>query len=80
MLKKIILISLGIVEAFLLYYGICHLIAGYNTPMLVGGSGNACFMGLFIMGFTFMSVFAVLLVFMIEIALDMPSTIKRKSK
>lgn len=76
MLKKILIIVLSIIDAFLLYYGVCHIVAGYTSPTLVGASGNAYFMGLYIMGFTFISIFAVILITIVMIALYMPS--KRK--
>lgn len=72
MFKKILISILSIAAAFLLYYGICHIVAGYTSPVLVGASGNAYFMGLYIMGFTFISFFAVLLIAIILIALYMP--------
>lgn len=71
MLKKILLISFSIVDLLLLYYGICHIAAGINAPVLVGPSGNAYFMGLHIMGFVFIGLFAVLTITIIMIALYM---------
>ena len=71
MLKKVLIISLSVIEAFVLYYGICHIVAGINAPVLVGENGKAFFMGLNITGFIFMSLFAILLIAIIMICLYM---------
>ncbi len=73
MLKKILISALSVIDAFLLYYGICHIIEGLNAPVLVGNGGNAYFMGLHIMGITFISIFAVISIVIIMIALYMPN-------
>ncbi len=71
MKKIILLIVLSLVDALLLYYGICHIIAGNNAPVLIGAEGPTYFMGLHITGFAFMAGFAVLLIVIIMIALYM---------
>jgi|GEM_PF-3494183 len=80
MLKKILLITLSIIDALLLYYGICHISAGLDAPVLIGPSGSAYFMGLHIMGFVFMAIFAVLLIVIIMIALYMKPKGKQNEK
>lgn len=78
MFKKILLTVLSVVDAILLFYGVRHIIAGYQGPMLVGSNGNAYFMGLYIMGFTFISIFAIILITIIMIALYMPKDLLSK--
>ncbi len=80
MLKKILIISLSVVDLLLLYYGICHIAGGLDAPVLVGANGNAYFMGLHIMGFVFMALFAVLLIVIIMIALYMKPKGKQNEK
>ena len=80
MLKKILISILSIIDVLLLYYAACHIHGGIISPVLVGADTNAYFMGLHIMGFTFLAIFAVLLIVIIMLALYMPNGRKKNEK
>lgn len=78
MLKKILIITLSIIDAVLLFFAINHFVAGFSTPSLVGASGNAYFMGYHIVGIVFASIFTVVLICIIMICLYMKPKGKQK--
>ena len=57
--KKIILIILLILDAYLLYSTIGYLVLGIKTPKILGGVPTT-FMGMYMMSITFFCLFAIL--------------------
>ena len=56
--KKIILVILLIIDAYLLYATIGYLVLGIQTPKILGGV-NTTFMGMYMMSMTFGVIFIV---------------------
>lgn len=57
--KKIILIVLCVIDAYILYSTIGYLVLGIQTPKILGGVPTT-FMGMYMMSITFFCIFAVL--------------------
>ena len=56
--KKIILVIILIIDAYLLYATIGYLVLGIQTPKILGGV-NTTFMGMYMMSMTFGVIFIV---------------------
>jgi hypothetical protein len=57
--KKILIIVLSVIDAYLLYSTIGYLVLGIQTPKILGGKPTT-FMGMYMMSITFFCLFAIL--------------------
>ena len=57
--KKILIIVLSVIDAYLLYSTIGYLVLGIQTPKILGGKPTT-FMGMYMMSITFFCLFSIL--------------------